>query len=121
MSAGDIDNMSAYVTSAIRQQMRREAILGLLARCEAEGMPAVCLSEAYVTVPKERRWRLDALAVNPGVQAVGVPAEATVQIAQAGAVTERAGAAQVAYLAGLEPSIVFTDVVMPPEADVRPI
>lgn len=45
LGAGDIDNVSAYVTAAVRQQMRREAILGLLARCEAEGMPAVSDAE----------------------------------------------------------------------------
>jgi hypothetical protein len=34
---GDIDNVSAYVTAAVRAQIRREAILGLLAALEAEG------------------------------------------------------------------------------------
>jgi hypothetical protein len=34
---GDIDNVSAYVTAAVRAQIRREAILGLLAALEADG------------------------------------------------------------------------------------
>lgn len=84
-------------------------------------VPGICLIEAYLAVPEPRRWRLDALAANPGVQVVGVPAETALEIGRAGVVTGRPGAGQAAYLARLGPSIVFTDASMPKDVDVRPI
>jgi hypothetical protein len=44
---GDIDNVSAYVTAAVRAHIRREAILDLLAKLEADGAPP--LTDADLT------------------------------------------------------------------------
>jgi hypothetical protein len=37
LETGDIDSVSAYVTAAVRAQIRREAILDLLDALEADG------------------------------------------------------------------------------------
>ncbi len=41
LAAGDVDNVSAYVATAVRNQIRREAILAHLAECEAAGHTAL--------------------------------------------------------------------------------
>jgi hypothetical protein len=84
-------------------------------------VPAVCLIEAYADTPAERHWRLDSLAINPGVTVMGVDAADTTRVGALCAITGRAGAAHAAFAASTRAGIVFTDAPMPGGVDVRPI
>jgi hypothetical protein len=85
-------------------------------------IPTICLVEAYAALPAEHRWRLDSLALNPGVTVVGVSANDAMRLGALAAVTGRAGAAHAAFLANDRPAIVFTDdTPMPAGTAVRPI
>jgi hypothetical protein len=56
LEEGDIDSVSAYVTAAVRAQIRREAILGLLAALEADGDRPLTRRGPH-RVPSARRRR----------------------------------------------------------------
>jgi hypothetical protein len=103
----------------------RRVLVGLRLVADDPGfrltVPAVCLIEAYAAMPKDRCWRLDALAVNPGVQIMGVAADQVAAIGARCVPQGRAGVAQVVFLAAQGPAIVFTDAPMPPEVETRPV